>query len=231
MCYCNRVAQQLNPFGSGRLWGRQRHFEPVPVSLTYLPTSCQLATDTDSRCFYHVDGRRRAHSKNADRIVSVSGERSQSNNDGNSRALCMLAEEGKASGSSSNNSSTTRRAEPLARPCSFAFTPVVHNCEVTRQGENNGTGCGCTYIDYTTGDQPQDRNPHNQPGQSESRRITRPIETAYRLTHKRPFRRDADLHGLNKVASDAETGATQAEQIARAKSRRTHLKTVRPANP
>jgi len=53
----------------------------------------------------------------------------------------------------------------------------------------------------------------------------------YRLTHKRPFWRDVVQLDLISVAGDAETGATQTEQLARAKSRRTHLKTGENGEP
>lgn len=99
MLYFNHAARKFNPLAAGA-WRRQRHFDSVPVCPSYLRTTCQPATDTESRCFFHVTG-------------NTPREHKQ------------------------------RRAEPLERPCSFAFCVLPAEGtlsaprHITRQWEYN----------------------------------------------------------------------------------------------
>lgn len=46
-------SSQFNPLAAGKTRARW-HLEPVPVVLSHSRAACQPATDTDSRCFFHV---------------------------------------------------------------------------------------------------------------------------------------------------------------------------------
>jgi hypothetical protein len=118
------------------------------------------------------------------------------------------------------NSSTTRRAEPLERPCSFALPASASSQSGIAESRLQRYRMWLYLHRLYNGQSTTRLKPDNRRGRAVAEAICAQSKRLYRLTHKRPFRRDTDFHGLNKVAGDAETGATQAEQIARAKSRK-----------